>query len=156
MITSIQKNRRTQTSPSKKRHLGVPESRSKTDFSTLVEESIKPQSAAKTQELSERYRSINEMLEELHEYEKNLLQYPNDSNFHVYKKKIREIVSVIIKDAYELKVLRDRSRREFEVMKTMDQNLHQLFQNLMKQNPDLDAILKNLGDIRGILLDLQV
>ena len=125
-----------------------------TGFSDLLAENIEP--ASKTEATPEKYRNYHDLLDELNEFEQNLLNYPNDSNYDVYKKKVREIASRLLKDAYELKIFRDRNRREFEVLKTIDANLHEIFRNLMSHNPDLSAMLRSMGSIKGILFDLQV
>ncbi len=101
--------------------------------------------------------SFDRLFEQLSLYERNLIDYPTESNFESYQQKVRELLSQLLSKSYQIRLIRDaRSKSEFEVVQEVDQKLGEIFTQIARHRPDVRGVLRHMGYIKGILLDLKV
>lgn len=98
--------------------------------------------------------SFADLMEELDEYEQDLLQKPSHPNFLRYRDQVRKLTSFILKNEFKIRTVRDRKQKEFEVVHYINRNLAETLQEILRRNPDTVMILRLMGELRGLVLDL--
>lgn len=120
-------------------------------FSALLQTSLAKVNQTKKKDL---VLSVEALMEELEELEHDLLKKPNHHNFLRYRSHVRKITSFILKKEFHLRTLRDRKQREYEIVSFTNQNLSKTLQEVLRRNPDIVMILRLMGEVRGLILDL--
>ena len=99
---------------------------------------------------------IESLFREFQHTERNLLDFPSTQTFEEYKSNVKDLLSLLIKKSFTIKVYKDARKREYEVVRTVDSSLQQLYSEIAKKSQTMDRSLSILGKIRGLLLDLHV
>lgn len=125
-------------------------------FASLLQTSLASVSELKNIRQKKREKiSLASLMEDLDTYEDNLLVKPDHRNFLRYRDQIRKITTFILKEQFSIKTIRDRRQKEFEVVHYIDQNLAVILQEILHRNPDTVMILRLMGEVRGLILDVQ-
>ncbi|MCZ8341614.1 MAG: DUF327 family protein [Leptospira sp.] len=123
---------------------------SKQSFLEILE-SIVPASGENTKEL-------NELWKDLPDLEKKLIADPNHKHLNEYKEHIKQIASLILKKNYKIQQapLRGRNdQRDIRFVKIVDEKLDILAKTMFSPSNSAFAILKQLDEIRGLLIDVK-
>lgn len=123
---------------------------SKQSFLEILE-SIVPASGENTKEL-------NELWKDLPDLEKKLISEPNHKNLNEYKEHIKQIASLILKKNYKIQQapLRGRNdQRDIRFVKIVDEKLDILARTMFSPSNSAFTILKQLDEIRGLLIDVK-
>lgn len=123
---------------------------SKQSFLEILE-SIVPASGENTKEL-------NELWKDLPDLEKKLISDPNHKNLNEYKEHIKQIASLILKKNYKIQQapLRGRNdQRDIRFVKIVDEKLDILARTMFSPSNSAFTILKQLDEIRGLLIDVK-
>ncbi|MCU0823300.1 MAG: YaaR family protein [Leptospira sp.] len=123
---------------------------SKQSFLEILE-SIVPASEENTKEL-------NELWKDLPDLEKKLISDPNHKNLNEYKEHIKQIASLILKKNYKIQQapLRGRNdQRDIRFVKIVDEKLDILARTMFSPSNSAFTILKQLDEIRGLLIDVK-
>ncbi len=120
-----------------------------TPFEELLYEVLPPQ---KEPELFELWK-------ELPNAETNLIQNPTEENLEKYAFIVKNIARKIIEKNFIIETFKRKTRTGKEVMlttvKIIDEKLHKMMLAINSKKNTAFEILRNLKDIRGILLDLK-
>ncbi|BDA80670.1 hypothetical protein LPTSP3_g36000 [Leptospira kobayashii] len=114
-------------------------------------ESIVPSDGENTKEL-------NELWKDLPDLEKALIANPNHSNLKEYKEHIKNIAQLILKKNHKVMQAPSRGRndnKDIRYVKIVDEKLDLLAKTMFSPNNSAFAILKQLDEIRGLLIDLK-
>ncbi|TGN20312.1 YaaR family protein [Leptospira idonii] len=114
-------------------------------------ESIVPSDQENTKEL-------NELWKDLPDLEKALIANPNHSNLKEYKEHIKQIAQLIMKKNHKVMQAPTRGRndnKDIRYVKVLDEKLDLLARTMFSPNNSAFAILKQLDDIRGLLIDIK-
>lgn len=99
---------------------------------------------------------ISSLFDEYNQRENNLLDFPSTKTFEEYKANVKELLSLLLKNSFTIKVYKDAQKREYEVVRTVDNSLQNLYFEIARKSQKMDRSLSILGKIRGLLLDLKV
>ncbi|MCW7480125.1 YaaR family protein [Leptospira kanakyensis] len=128
----------------------APVDESKQSFLEILE-SIVPSGKEETREL-------NELWKDLPDLEKELIKDPNHRNLESYKKHIKQIAELILKKNYKVMQAPQRGRndqKDVRYVKVVDEKLDLLAKTMFSPNNSAFVILKQLDEIRGLLIDLK-
>ncbi|PKA27834.1 hypothetical protein CH381_02830 [Leptospira sp. mixed culture ATI2-C-A1] len=128
----------------------VPVDEAKQSFLEILE-SIVPAGKEETREL-------NELWKDLPDLEKALIKDPNHKNLESYKKHIKQIAELILKKNYKVMQAPQRGRndqKDIRYVKVVDEKLDLLAKTMFSPNNSAFVILKQLDEIRGLLIDLK-
>lgn len=123
---------------------------SKQSFLDILE-SIVPAGEENTKEL-------NELWKDLPDLEKKLISDPNHKNLKEYKDHIKQIASLILKKNYKVQQapLRGRNdQKDIRFVKVIDEKLDILASTMFSPSNSAFTILKQLDEIRGLLIDVK-
>lgn len=98
----------------------------------------------------------NNILERLNEMENSLIDHPNQQNFYEYKAFIKMLAEKLLKHAFKKAILRDSKKRQYEIIKTIDDEMAKLYGAIVQNSPNRQKISVIVGTIKGIILDLTV
>ncbi|MDF3820930.1 YaaR family protein [Leptospira sp. 96542] len=107
---------------------------------------------------SEETRELNELWKDLPDLEKNLISDPNQKNLKTYKDHIKQIAEIILKKNYKVLQAPQRGRndqKDIRYVKVIDEKLDILARTMFSPSNTAFAILKQLDEIRGLLVDLR-
>lgn len=114
-------------------------------------ESIVPSNQDSTKHLNELWRSLPDL-------EKALIQTQSKNNLENYKKHIKEIAEIILKENYKVEQAPRRNKadlKELKYVKILDEKLHILANTMFSSNNSAFSLLRQFEDIRGFLVDLK-
>ncbi|GBF43435.1 hypothetical protein LPTSP2_27320 [Leptospira ellinghausenii] len=106
----------------------------------------------------EETRELNELWKDLPDLEKDLIKDPNHKNLESYKKHIKQIAELILKKNYKVMQAAQRGRndqKDVRYVKVVDEKLDLLAKTMFSPNNSAFVILKQLDEIRGLLIDLK-
>ncbi len=127
-----------------------PETEGPTSFLDILE-SIVPSNQDSTKHLNELWRDLPDL-------EKALIQSQSKENLENYKKHIKEIAELILKDNYKVQQAPRRNRtdeKDLRYVKIIDEKLHILASTMFSSTNSAFALLRQFEDIRGFLVDLK-
>lgn len=107
---------------------------------------------------SEETRELNELWKELPDLEKQLIQSPDKRNLDLYKQHVKTIAEIVLKKNYKLlqATLKGRSdQRDLRYVKILDEKLDLLAKTMFSPQNTAFHILKQMDEIRGLLIDLR-
>ncbi len=153
MFVQTTQNKPSSTSARKKANDRLRESESLSSTQTFLDilESIVPSNHENT-------RALNELWKDLPELEKALISNPNHKNLSEYKKHIKQIAELILKKNYKVIQAPTRGRndtKDIRYVKIIDEKLDLLANTMFSPTNSAFGILKQLDEIRGLLIDLK-
>lgn len=92
---------------------------------------------------------------ELDEEEREFANAPSKERFESYRKTVKALCALLVQRGYRLQGWEDKRKRRYEIVKTIDQRLAQLYSDLLRRNQDVVIALHLMGQIRGLIFDLQ-
>lgn len=102
---------------------------------------------------------LHQLWLELPEVEKQLIRSPNEEILEQYKKIVQRIAKLLIEKNLKLETLKRRTATGKEILlsyvKIIDIKLHRMMLALQSKQNTAFEILRNLKEIRGLLLDLK-
>ena len=117
-------------------------------FSELLTGQLRSQGEGKgrQQQWQQRFSHLNRI-------QKELVEHPNLQVFSQYKDEVRTLAREIMNQAVKLHRFEDKRKREFEVIKVVDDKLMTLWHQVTSPGNEVNAALRTMGEIRGILLE---
>jgi len=102
---------------------------------------------------------LNRLWKELPEVEKQLIENPTEENLEKYKELVKNIAEILIKRNMKIESIKRRTNSGKEVIlsyvKVIDNKLHKMMLTIQSKKNTAFEILRNLKEIRGLLLDLK-
>ena len=92
---------------------------------------------------------------QLDDEERDFADSPSRERFEAYRKTVKLLCSMLLNRGYRLQGWEDKRKRRYEVIKTIDGRLAQLYTGLLRRNQDVVIALHLMGQIRGLIFDLQ-
>ncbi|HRP70988.1 MAG TPA: DUF327 family protein [Turneriella sp.] len=117
-------------------------------FSSLVAQVLQRKESAQA-------KSFDELLADLTEEENDFTENPSREKFESYRKAVKALMDMLGKRSYRLHNWEDKRRRRYEIVKVIDAHLAALYSSLMRRNQDVVITLHLMGQIRGLIFDLQ-
>lgn len=107
----------------------------------------------------EKEPELFDLWSELPDVEKKLIQDPTEENLEVYKNLVQKIASLLLKKNLKLEQIKRKTSSGKEILlsyvKIIDEKLHKMMLAIQSKKNTAFEILKNLREIRGILIDLK-
>ena len=103
-------------------------------------------------------RELNELWKDLPDIEKALIANPNHKNLREYKEHIKQIAKLILKKNHKVIQAPTRGRndtKDIRYVKIVDEKLDILANTMFSPTNSAFNILKQLDEIRGLLIDLK-
>jgi uncharacterized protein YaaR (DUF327 family) len=108
----------------------------------------------------QRQSHINSLIKKIDEQGEKLGNKADIREFEMYRKLIRSFIEEVLSFGYEYSkesAYGYRGRHRFyATVKIIDEKLDALAKEILKEQKDNIAILNNIGEIKGLLLDLLV
>lgn len=117
-------------------------------FSSLVTQILQRKSADKSQ-------TLEDMMSELDDEERGFAEDPSKQRYESYRKAVKALCSMLLARGYRLQGWEDKKKRRYEIVKTIDARLAQVYSGLLRRNQDVVIALHLMGQIRGLIFDLQ-
>lgn len=117
-------------------------------FSALVAQIVRSQKMDKA-------KTVEELMAELDDEEREFANAPSKERFESYRKTVKLLCSMLLNRGYRLQGWEDKRKRRYEIVKTIDARLAQLYTGLLRRNQDVVIALHLMGQIRGLIFDLQ-
>lgn len=120
---------------------------SPSSFSAVLEESV----------ASEYENSIEELMSDLKDQEKSLLDSQSLVDLQKYKKSIQQLLELITSEGFETKTFqrkRSANRADFFIVKKINEKLFQLASSLTSPQNRAFSLVKECEEIRGLIFDL--
>ncbi len=110
------------------------------------------------QEKEEGRFDLEAALEKIDEYARKLKESPVLENLLRYKKQVRAILRLLLKESYAVKEQRfydpQGRRRQFFLVESINEKLAELTEIFLAEQVDGLELVNRLDEIRGLLLDL--
>lgn len=117
-------------------------------FSHIMAQMVESRSGSKK-------KSFEDLMQELQSEEDEFAAMPSPTKFESYRKTVRALCDLLLQKGYRLHGWEDRKQRRYEIIKTIDSNLAELYTGLLRRNQDVVIALHLMGQIRGLIFDLQ-
>lgn len=117
-------------------------------FSALVSQIVQRRAGDKP-------KTVEDLMAELDNDEREFADSPSRDRFETYRKTVKALCQMLVNRGYRLQGWEDKRRRRYEVVKTIDARLAQLYSGLLRRNQDVVIALHLMGQIRGLIFDLQ-
>lgn len=117
-------------------------------FSALVSQIVQRRATDKP-------KTVEDLMAELDNDEREFADSPSRDRFETYRKTVKALCQMLINRGYRLQGWEDKRQRRYEVVKTIDARLAQLYSGLLRRNQDVVIALHLMGQIRGLIFDLQ-
>lgn len=104
---------------------------------------------------SDRAKTVEDMMADLDNDERDFAENPSRDRFETYRKTVKALVGMLMARGYRLQGWEDKKKRRYEIVKTIDARLAQLYSGLLRRNQDVVIALHLMGQIRGLVFDLQ-
>jgi uncharacterized protein YaaR (DUF327 family) len=104
---------------------------------------------------SDRPRTVEDWMAQLDEEEREFAESPSRERFETYRRTVKQLCSLLIHRGYRLQGWEDKRKRRYEIIKIIDSRLAQLYSGLLRRNQDVVIALHLMGQIRGLIFDLQ-
>jgi uncharacterized protein YaaR (DUF327 family) len=118
-------------------------------FSSLVSNILSRKGTA------DKSKNVEDLMADLDTDEREFADNPSRDRFETYRKTVKMLVSMLVARGYRLQGWEDKKKRRYEVVKTIDARLAQLYSGLLRRNQDVVIALHLMGQIRGLIFDLQ-
>ena len=117
-------------------------------FAAIVSQIVQRKAADKP-------KTVEDLMAQLDDDERDFADNPSRDRFETYRKTVKALCAMLINRGYRLQGWEDRRKRRYEVLKTIDGRLAQLYAGLLRRNQDVVIALHLMGQIRGLIFDLQ-
>jgi len=124
-------------------------SASQAGFSGMVSQILQKKGAAA------RGNSLEDLMANLDDDERDFADAPSRDRYEKYKQSVKMLCNLLIQRSYRLQGWEDKRQRRYEIIKTIDTHLAQLYTGLMRRNQDVVIALHLMGQIRGLIFDLR-
>jgi uncharacterized protein YaaR (DUF327 family) len=104
---------------------------------------------------SDRPKTVEDLMAQLDDEERDFAESPSRERFETYRKTVKTLCSMLLNRGYRLQGWEDKRKRRYEVIRTIDSRLAQLYSGLLRRNQDVVIALHLMGQIRGLIFDLQ-
>jgi uncharacterized protein YaaR (DUF327 family) len=104
---------------------------------------------------SDRKKTVEDLMAQLDEEERDFAESPSRERFETYRRTVKQLCSLLIHRGYRLQGWEDKRKRRYEIIKIIDSRLAQLYSGLLRRNQDVVIALHLMGQIRGLIFDLQ-
>lgn len=118
-------------------------------FSALVTQILQRKPAASTQ------NTLEDLMADLDDEERGFAEDPSKQRYESYRKAVKALCSMLLSRGYRLQGWEDKRKRRYEIVKTIDARLAQVYSGLLRRNQDVVIALHLMGQIRGLIFDLQ-
>ena len=118
-------------------------------FSSLVTQMLQRKGDAT------RSRTVEDLMADLDEEERSFAEEPSKDRFESYRKAVKALCAMLLNRGYRLQGWEDKRKRRYEIVKTIDARLAQVYSNLLRRNQDVVIALHLMGQIRGLIFDLK-
>lgn len=118
-------------------------------FSALVTQILQRKPAANGQ------NSLEDLMADLDDEERGFAEDPSKQRYESYRKAVKALCSMLLSRGYRLQGWEDKRKRRYEIVKTIDARLAQVYSGLLRRNQDVVIALHLMGQIRGLIFDLQ-
>lgn len=102
---------------------------------------------------------LNQLWKELPIIEKKLIENPTEESLEEYKQLIKKIAQILLEKNVKIETLKRRTQTGKEIIlsyvKVIDDKLHKMMLAIQSKRNTAFEILRNLKEIRGLLLDLK-
>jgi uncharacterized protein YaaR (DUF327 family) len=102
---------------------------------------------------------LNRLWKELPDVEKQLIENPTEEHLEKYKQIVKNIAKILVKRNMKIESIKRRTSSGKEVIlsyvKVIDDKLHKMMLAIQSKKNTAFEILRNLKEIRGLLLDLK-
>ncbi|MBV6493042.1 MAG: hypothetical protein LDLANPLL_01049 [Turneriella sp.] len=102
-----------------------------------------------------REKSVEDLMENLDQEERDFADSPSRERFETYRKTVKALVNLLVARGYRLQGWEDKRKRRYEIVKVIDSHLATLYSSLLRRNQDVVIALHLMGQIRGLIFDLQ-
>ncbi|MBW7857057.1 MAG: DUF327 family protein, partial [Leptonema sp. (in: Bacteria)] len=103
-------------------------------------------------------RDLHRLWSELPNLERQLIEDQSPENLKVYRELVKAIANQLLKDNVKVAKLKRRVKGgdvELSVVQIIDERLHRMMIMLQSNENTAFQILRNLDEIRGLLMDLR-
>lgn len=107
---------------------------------------------------TETENAVQGLLDDLKDHERRFLDSQSLYELEKYKRKVKEILKMITDNGMETQVLRRRrslNKADFVIIKQIDDKLHSLTKMISGPDNKAFSLMKQLEEIRGLILDLS-
>jgi len=104
---------------------------------------------------SAKEKNIENLMADLDNDERDFAENPSRDRFETYRKTVKALVIQLMARGYRLQGWEDKRKRRYEIVKTLDARLAHIYSGLMRRNQDVVIALHLMGQIRGLIFDLQ-
>ena len=118
-------------------------------FSSLVTQILQRKVSANAQ------NTLEDLMADLDDEERGFAEDPSKQRYESYRKAVKALCSMLLARGYRLQGWEDKRRRRYEIVKTIDARLAQVYTGLLRRNQDVVIALHLMGQIRGLIFDLQ-
>lgn len=118
-------------------------------FSSMVSQILQKKGSAV------RGNSVEDLMADLDDDERDFAHAPSRDRYEKYKQTVKLLCNLLIQRSYRLQGWEDKRQRRYEIIKTIDTRLAQLYTGLMRRNQDVVIALHLMGQIRGLIFDLK-
>jgi len=87
--------------------------------------------------------------------EQQFTNRPGYEQFIEYRDAIRQLCSFISLQAFKLSIRRDRNQDTFETVKVINEKLALLYRRVITPEPEISFLIRTMGQVRGLVLDLK-
>jgi len=102
---------------------------------------------------------LNRLWKDLPDVEKLLIENPTEEHLEKYKQIVKNIAEILVKRNMKIESIKRRTSSGKEVIlsyvKVIDDKLHKMMLAIQSKKNTAFEILRNLKEIRGLLLDLK-
>jgi uncharacterized protein YaaR (DUF327 family) len=100
--------------------------------------------------------TLEELMEELKNQEKNFLQKQNDYELNRYKAIVQKVLKLILDEGFQTKTLKRlrKDRADFIIVKDINLRLLNISKYITGNRNKAFNLLKEIEEIRGLILDL--
>jgi len=118
-------------------------------FSGIVSQILQKKTA------TQRGNTLEDLMANLDDDERDFADAPSRDRFEKYRQTVKLLCNKLIQRSYRLQGWEDKRQRRYEIVKTIDTRLAQLYSGLMRRNQDVVIALHLMGQIRGLIFDLK-
>ncbi|AFM14481.1 YaaR family protein [Turneriella parva] len=118
-------------------------------FSGMVSQILQKKTA------TQRGSTLEDLMANLDNDERDFADAPSRDRYEKYKQTVKLLCNMLIQRSYRLQGWEDKRQRRYEIIKTIDTRLAQLYSGLMRRNQDVVIALHLMGQIRGLIFDLR-
>jgi uncharacterized protein YaaR (DUF327 family) len=118
-------------------------------FATLVSQILTRKNQASKD------KTVEDLMSDLDSEEREFAEEPSRDRYEAYRKTVKLLCNLLLQRGYRLQGWEDHKKRRYEIVKTIDARLAQVYSGLLRRNQDVVIALHLMGQIRGLIFDLK-